>query len=115
MHNTGRGVPRDVGRAAVLYERGCRGGDGSGCNNLGTLYEFGSLGLAPDEERAAALYGEACEKGDAQGCGNVGVVRLRRPLTGAARNEAVSLLRESCAKGSTRACRTLEEIGVRPR
>ena len=109
LHNTGRGVPKDIGRAAVLYERGCRRGDASGCNNLGTLYEFGSLGLAPDEERAAALYGEACEKGDTQGCGNVAVLRLRRPLTGAARDEAVSLLRESCAKGSTRACRTLED------
>jgi hypothetical protein len=110
LHNTGGGVAKDLGRAAVLYERGCRGGDASGCNNLGTLYEFGSLGLARDEERAAALYGEACEKGDAQGCGNVAVLRLRRPLTGAAREEAVSLLQGSCAKGSTRACRTLEEI-----
>lgn len=110
LRNTGRGVERDLGVAAVLYEKGCRGGDASGCNNLGTLYEFGSLGLARDEERAVALYREACDRGDVQGCGNFAVLRLSRPIAGAVREEAVSLLQTSCASGSTRACRALDQI-----
>ena len=114
MHNKGRGVEKDLGLAAALYEKGCNGGDGAGCNNLGTLYEFGLVGVAKDEARAADFYGRACSLGDAQGCGNLAIVSLNDPTLGLDRDAAIRLLRQSCAKQVSLACRKLKDLGLPP-
>jgi TPR repeat protein len=110
-YNTGQGVEKDVATAAEFYEKGCNGGDAQGCNNLGSLHEFGLIGIGPDPVRAAGLYRRACDRGDAQGCGNLGIVSLDDP---GRRDEAIRLLREGCSKGASRPCRKLQELGLAP-
>jgi hypothetical protein len=67
MLERGAGVPRDVARAATLYERACDGGELRGCTNLGLLLESGT-DVPRDRDRAATLYRRACDAGEALGC-----------------------------------------------
>jgi serine/threonine-protein kinase len=104
----GPGLPRDVGTAALYYERGCNGGDLAGCNNLGTLYQFGVLGLQGDRAKAAALYERACNGGHLDACANLGALyNDDRDATPAQRTRARDLLQKACAAGITRACAKL--------
>ena len=79
----------------------------SGCNNLGTVYEFGSIGFR-DPAKAAGLYERACSNGQMDGCANLALLLLGTP--GAAPQEkarARELLEKACAAGIARACRQI--------
>ena len=67
LHEMGRGVAVNKGKAAVLYERACEGGIAEACVNLGGLLQTGD-GVAVDKKRANALYGRACEAGVVEAC-----------------------------------------------
>src|SRR5512143_2378676 len=56
---TGRGVAKDLARAANLYERACRGGVVVGCVNLGVLFALGD-GVPQDQTTAAGYFRAAC-------------------------------------------------------
>ena len=100
LYNRGSGVTRDIAQAALYYDRGCELGDMSGCNNLGTVYEFGSIGRDPT--KAADLYDRACRSAHMGGCANLGLLLLGTP--GADKARARELLEKACAAGITRAC-----------
>ena len=96
-------VWRDSRRAAALYSAE-HDGDMSGCNNLGTVYEFGSIGFR-NLVKAADLYERACSNAQMDGCANLALLLLRTP--GAAPQEqarARELLEQACAAGIARAC-----------
>jgi tetratricopeptide (TPR) repeat protein len=57
--------------ALPLLKRACDGGNASGCNNLGFLYDFGR-GVKQDYGKAFTFYTKACDGGDAFGCANLG-------------------------------------------
>jgi serine/threonine protein kinase len=101
----GVGLSRDLGTAALYYERGCTGGDLAGCNNLGTLYQFGALGLRGDRSKATSLYERACTGGHLEACANLGSLYLEEPGASAQqRARARALLQKACSAGISRAC-----------
>ena len=66
MYRRGEGVKKDFPRAAQLLLRGCEGGNGLGCSNLGLLYWYGVM--PKDDRRAVALFQRGCDGGDNNGC-----------------------------------------------
>lgn len=63
-HELGRGVPRDVTRAAELYRVSAELGYAESQNDLARLYDQGR-GVAPDAARAYYWYTLAMEQGNA--------------------------------------------------
>jgi TPR repeat protein len=59
------GVPIDFQKAVFWNEKGAKGGDREGYNNLGWLYENGQ-GVARNVAYAASLYRRAAELGSEQ-------------------------------------------------
>jgi TPR repeat protein len=110
-YEKGEDVPKDLARAAALYQRGCDGkdalGDGEdalGCFNLGLLYAQGA-GVPKDVARAAALYKQGCDRGYALGCFNLGV--MYQEGVGVFNKDATlaaSFLGLACDSGVTQAC-----------
>ncbi len=100
------GCATSVSRRA-LDERGCKLGDMAGCNNLATLYQFGSLGFR-DRGRAEALYEKACGAAHAEACTNLALLYLDDSNVSADRRvRARGLLTKACADGVSRACQKL--------
>lgn len=59
-----KGGPRDVHRAAELFEIACRGGIDFACVELGILLYVDQDGMKAEPEKAVTLFTEACEKVD---------------------------------------------------
>jgi hypothetical protein len=83
LYAMGRGVPKDVPRAALLYERACEAGLTSACFSAAALYESGDE-IPKDLKRTAKAYQRGCASGDRFAC-----EELRR-LTDPAREEPAS-------------------------
>jgi hypothetical protein len=67
-YRTGKGVAKDLPKAAELLARSCDMGCGYGCTNLAKMVRKGQGGLAKDEARADALLQKGCATGDATAC-----------------------------------------------
>jgi TPR repeat protein len=67
MHEYAHGVPKDVVKAARLYETACDAGWTAGCYNLAIMFENGR-GVPLDRDRAARLYDSACSAGAKGAC-----------------------------------------------
>ena len=102
MYVAGRGVPRDLGRAAEMYERACDGGMPDVCNTLGEIHER-SGDLEGGMARATELYQKACDGGSSAGCLNLGLVFAAREE----KAKAVALYERSCAGGWAAGCHQL--------
>lgn len=70
-----KGTPGSALEAAQAFERGCTGGLGTACVNLGALAYLGR-GIARDRARAERLFSETCFRGDASACGEQGTALL---------------------------------------
>lgn len=102
MFASGRGVERDLGRAAEMYSRACDGGAADVCNTLGEIYER-TGDLEGGAERAAAMFERACTGGSSAGCLNLGLAfAAREDMT-----RAVALYDRSCAGGWAAGCHQL--------
>ncbi|APR77828.1 Hypothetical protein A7982_03175 [Minicystis rosea] len=103
----GDGVPRDVVRAAALYQRACAGNDAAGCAGLGRLVRAGNGGLDRDRARAVGLFRRACDGGDARGCALLG--ESYRDGAGTARDlvRAAALFQSACDRGDLLSCNDL--------
>lgn len=53
----------------AFCQEACNMNKGTGCNNLGWLYDNG-LGVRQNFRTAKEYYGKACDSGDQQGCDN---------------------------------------------
>ena len=78
------GIPRDLDRAAGLYDKACVQGDAHGCEALGEMHLRGH-GARRDPERARALFAHACEAGRREACAHLGT---SGPATAAGRCRA---------------------------
>jgi uncharacterized protein len=99
MYANGRGVTRDMGRAARAYDRACSGGAVDVCNTLGEIVEqTGAIegGVAKAEQ----LYQKACEGGSSRGCLNLGLVAAGRDD----KVRAFALYQKSCEGGWAAGC-----------
>jgi TPR repeat protein len=102
MYADGVRVPRDLGRAAVLYQRVCDGGVAEVCNRLGELYEH-VAGFEASPEQVGALYERACAGNCEPGCLNLGLF-----LQGEGQNErAAALFDRTCVAGIMPGCHQL--------
>ena len=80
MYANGRGVPRDLGRAARAYDRACSGGAVDVCNTLGEIVEqTGAIEGGLHESRAAVR--EGLRRGQLAGLSEPGPRRPRGATT----------------------------------
>lgn len=56
--------------ALSAFNQSCESGNGTGCLNLGNMYENG-VGTAQNKYKASTLYAQACRAKEAQGCSNM--------------------------------------------
>jgi len=98
----GFGAPRNVARAATLYQTACDGGSPVACNNLGALYAQGD-GVPRNGAKAVALYTHACDQGSATSCVNLGAMHFEG--NGVPKNESLG------ARFFLRGCEAGEPMG----
>ena len=99
MYANGRGVPRDLGRAARAYDRACSGGAVDVCNTLGEIVEQTGA-IEGGITKAEQLYVKACEGGSSRGCLNLGLVAAGRDDL----VRAFALYEKSCNGGWAAGC-----------
>jgi hypothetical protein len=73
QYEDGRGVPKDLGKAAELYQQAANQGHAGAQYNLGLLYEHGA-GVAKDLGKAVELYQQAADYGDADAQNHLGLL-----------------------------------------
>lgn len=95
----GRGAPRDLPRAARLYERACDGRDAAACMALASLYASGD-GVTRDAARQLGLLERACDLGYGAACW--------LPAKRATGDKRRALLEKGCGGGDERCCEVLE-------
>ena len=103
-YSEGRGVPMDPVQAAHLYGRACRNENGSGCNNLGSLFQEGRVNAVREPARAASLYDRACQLGNSSGCNNLGILFQRGYGVKRDDGRAKQLWKRACELGERAAC-----------
>lgn len=106
IHEAGRGVPQDHGKAATLFERACEGGVFVACRNLGILHLYGR-GVPRDVDRAFALFDTACSGGSALGCNSLGYMYRDGVSVALDDARAVALYQSACDGGSSEGCSSL--------
>jgi len=99
MYATGNRVPRDMSRAAEMYQQACDQGAVEVCNTLGEIYEKGQE-LEGGMARAEQLFRIACDGGSAAGCLNLGLALASRDD----KKTAAGLFERSCTAGWTAGC-----------
>ena len=70
-YQNGLGVPKDLGKAAELYQKAADQGNALAQNNLGWLYQNGQ-GVPKDLGKAVELYQKAADQGNAFAQNNLG-------------------------------------------
>lgn len=56
--------------AISAFTQSCENGNGTGCLNLGNMYENG-VGIAQNKYKASTLYAQACRAKETRGCSNM--------------------------------------------
>jgi len=108
IHETGKGVPADPGKAAALYKQGCGKGDKSGCARFAWLQARGE-GLAKDEAAGIGALDSLCAEGFMEACTQLAVLHAgQQTKAGIAR--AKELLKKACDGGDAEACRILSSM-----
>ena len=72
-YQNGQGVPKDLRKAAELYQKAADKGNAFAQNQLGTLYQSGE-GVPKDLRKAAELYQKAADQGGAMAQNNLGTL-----------------------------------------
>jgi hypothetical protein len=81
MYEKGQGGPKDLAKAAEIYQRGCMKG---ACARAGKLYEKGVAGK-PDLDKALAAYERGCRSGSRRDtCEPLGMLLSKQDKTKAA-------------------------------
>jgi TPR repeat protein/serine/threonine protein kinase len=102
LYEDGRGVAKDLARAATLHEKACDAGSAAACYASGRLLE-----MRKDPVAALSRYGQGCEKGSAQACNALG--RAHSEGLGTAKDVARAKddYQRACDGGYVTACANL--------
>jgi hypothetical protein len=100
---------RGVLMAADFSQKACEGGDPSGCNNLGEMYEVGAF-VPKDLARAVVFYRKGCERGDAIGCRNLGSHYEQGAGTPADKTKALEAYKLGCNREDQPSCNALKRL-----
>lgn len=100
----GWGVKMDMWKAYSLIEKGCSGGSGYACVELGKIHAAGSLGKPKDAMKAFEYYQKGCDLFEGEGCRLIG--QLYRNGEGVQRDDkrAHDYYVKGCRTGHPRAC-----------
>ena len=90
-------------KAVTLFNKACEGGNATGCNNLGLMYDNGQ-GVKQDYHQAVKLYTKACEGGNAAGCSNLGLMYANGQGVKQDYHQAKELFGKACDGGEQVAC-----------
>lgn len=71
---TGNGVDIDEKAALFWYRKSCNAGCPEGQNEMGLIYQWGALGLEPNQDEAIRLFTEAAQQGHANAQNNLGYI-----------------------------------------
>ena len=71
LYLAGVGLRPDTKKGAILFEKGCNGGDRESCTTLGALLLSGT-GVTQDPGRAAQVFEGACGAGSGEACHYLG-------------------------------------------
>lgn len=105
----GRGVARDTGRAAQLYQKACELGSPLGCHNLGAVLTEGQ-GMQHDAVKAAELFKRACNEGEPRGCNSLGAAFFAGSGVAANSSAAAALFDRACNGGEPAGCTNLGSL-----
>ena len=105
-YREGRGVSRDLRRAADLYRRGCDGNRAAACAGLSALLRRGD-GVARDPTRGFALLEKACRLDRLPSCAEVGRALVLGEGTPANPARGAQVLESACDRGEQSACAIL--------
>jgi TPR repeat protein len=98
----GKGVAKDLAKAAELHKRACDGSIGQSCYELGGLYESGAQGVGKNAIHAELLYRRGCTRGSTEACVDLGRLEFERNPT-----EAKIFFDQGCMKNVKLACAIL--------
>jgi TPR repeat protein len=103
------GVPKDLSRATIYYQRGCDLAGTEACLQLANLVGKGQ-GVTRDAPRALAMYQRACDLGSPAGCTSAGL--MLQGGDGVAKDgaRAAALLQVGCDRGAWLGCTGLAWI-----
>lgn len=99
----------DFVRSAQLFDAACKGGEISGCSNLGWQYDNGK-GVAQNFSLAAVNYAKGCDAGEIFACNNLGSLYENGSGVKKDRARAALLYARSCDAGKADACHFLGKI-----
>ena len=99
-------VPKDMLRAAKLYQLACDHQNAKGCSALGLLYKTG-IGVAQDIERGVSLCRRGCERGDGMGCTVLASMYENGEGVPRDTTTAVSFYQRGCDDGTPMGCAEL--------
>lgn len=111
FHEQGKGLPRDLERAAAFYLMACNLGEKRACVSLAGMQSEGK-GVPKDAAAAWATAERLCGEGTNEACTFLATLHLRR---GAAKDmaRARELLARACAAKDERACSMLKSMPAR--
>lgn len=102
MYHVGDGVKQSFSNAKELYTQACTLGMGSGCSNLGYLYENGQIGQ--NYAKAAEFYEKGCVLGDAGGCESLAILYENGTGVSEDLQKAVDYYDRACSGGFVSSC-----------
>ena len=108
-YEQGDGVPKDLGKAAELYQKAADQGYASAQYNLGLLYERGR-GVSEDLGKAAELYQKAADQGYASAQYNLGLLYERGLGVSEDLEKARELYQKAANQGSQPAITRLKAL-----
>ena len=111
LYQTGVGVPKDLAKAADLYNLAAAQGNAVAQNNLGRMYDKG-IGVEKDLKKAVALYEKAANQGNADAQNNLAFLYWNGVGVPRDLSKAMALYRQAADQGNTYA---QQELGTLPR
>ncbi len=97
------GRVKNPAAAIPFLEKGCQGGDGNGCHELGVMFEYGR-GVAADPARARAEYAKGCQGHVARSCTRLGDLFSQGRHVTADPAKAKHYYSLACAAGAEPSC-----------
>ncbi len=103
MFANGTGVPRDLGKAATLFQNACNGSVGAGCEHFGLALLTGQ-GIQTDQNRAADIFKKGCDLRNAESCNRLALMASRGQGGPKDSVKASQFFEKSCNLGDAFGC-----------
>ncbi len=109
----GAGVKQDRALGLKQMQTGCELGEGEGCYLLGTVYDYGELGVEVDFAKAATWYQKAIDAKVVTGFFGLGTLYLEGRGVEVNYELALELLDRGCRNGEVRSCNNLASMHLK--